>query len=69
MTYDDFDITFCEGKTGESICSIKDRCVRYWSDEYKKEAERLNLKYFSFMLPDGESLGEKNCNMFWEKVN
>ena len=76
MTYDDFDITFCNGKTqyekdGVTItkeCPVRDRCRRFWTENHAKECVRLGCIYNSFFMLTGEdTIGENGCDDFWEK--
>lgn len=82
MNIYDFDITFCKGeiplnsnnKSATKVCPIRDKCRRYWTDNYQKEANRLKLRYFSFVVPDGTfmslvDLKNNNCSLFWENKN
>lgn len=76
MTHFDFDITFCNGEApnkGEEniICPVREKCHRFWTEEYAKEATRLGEKYLSFMHMATEEnpifLEERGCRMFWPK--
>lgn len=76
MTYDSFDITFCNGEVhylenGEEIikvCPVKGKCHRFWTKEHSQEAKRLGLRYHSFfLLTDPNSVNEKGCGSFWEE--
>lgn len=76
MTYDDFDITFCKGEANfsqngvetKTICPVRDKCHRFWTEEHKKESQRLGMKYHSFfMLTDQNSITDTGCDNFWKE--
>ena len=76
MTYDDFDITFCNGKVDFSEngvmktkeCPMREKCHRFWTETHTKEAERLRMRYHSFfMLTDPNDITENGCKNFWSK--
>ena len=76
MTYDDFDITFCNGEVKFSqngieatmTCPVRDKCHRFWTEEHMKESQRLGMSLHSFfMLTDPNDLTDEGCDLFWEE--
>lgn len=75
MNFNDWDISFCQGKieqeeNGIKItidCPVKNRCHRFWTEEHTKEAIRTNDLYHSFIMPGTENITEMGCDHFWEE--